>query len=169
MPWNSTINSGQEKLIDCLLEAKTETEKARAAGKKALPYKRIKYYDERYSRILREARQQLPIIQAPKVKKRGRVKQHKVKNLHDRLIFHKHETLAFIYDLTVPFDNNLAERDVRMAKVKQKISGCFRSEHGAHRFCRLRGYISTARKQGRNILDSLRDAFRGRAFHPASA
>ena len=157
------------KLIDCLLEAKTETEKARAAGKTALSHKRIKYYDERYSRILREGREQLPIIQAPKLKKRGRVKQHKVKNLHDRLVFHKHETLAFIYDLTVPFDNNLAERDVRMAKVKQKISGCFRSEHGAHRFCGFRGYISTARKQGRNILDSLRDAFCGRPFHPASA
>ena len=155
-------------LIDCLLEAKTDTEKARAAGKKALTYKRITYYDARYSRILREGRQQLPIFIAPKLKKRGRVKQHKVKNLHDRLVFHKHETLAFIYDLNVPFDNNLAKRDVQMAKVKQKISGYFRSEHGVHRLYRFRGYISTARKQGRNILDSLRDAFRGRAFLPAS-
>ncbi|MFK8082576.1 MAG: transposase, partial [Granulosicoccus sp.] len=121
----------------------------------------------RYSRILRIGRDELPILAAPKVTKRGRVKQHKAKNLHDRLVFHKHETLAFVYDLSLPFDNNLAERDVRMAKVKQKISACFRSEHGAHRFCRFRSYLSTTRKQGRTILDSLRDAFQGNAFDPA--
>lgn len=155
------------KLIDCLLDAKKEVDEARASGKQALSSKRITYYEKRYSRILRQGLDELPIIAAPKVKKRGRIKQHKAKNLHDRLVFHKHETLAFVYDLSVPFDNNLAERDVRMAKVKQKISGCFRSEHGAHRFCRIRGYLSTARKQGRNILDSLRDAFNGRAFNPA--
>ena len=155
------------KLIDCLLDAKKEVDRARASNKQSLSTARIAYYEKRYSRILREGRDELPIIAAPKIKKRGRVKQHKAKNLHDRLVFHKHETLAFVYDLTVPFDNNLAERDVRMAKVKQKISGCFRSEHGAHRFCRFRGYLSTARKQGRNILDSLRDAFNGQAFNPA--
>ena len=155
------------KMIDCLLDAKAEVDAARVAGKRALPASRIDYYDRRFSRILRDGRDELPIIAKPKIKKRGRVKQHKVKNLHDRLVFHKHETLAFLYDLSVPFDNNLAERDVRMAKVKQKISGCFRSEHGAQRFCRYRGYLSTARKQGRDILDSIRDAFRGRAFNPA--
>lgn len=161
---------GQEwarKMIDCLLEAKTEVETALAAGNDALSAARVSYYEKRYSRILRNGRSELPVIAAPGVVKRGRVKQHKAKNLHDRLVFHKHETLAFVYDLSVPFDNNLAERDVRMAKVKQKISGCFRSEHGAHRFCRFRGYLSTARKQGRNILDCLRDAFRGNAFDPA--
>lgn len=155
------------KLIDCLLDAKKEVDGARASGKQALSTARIAYHEKRYSRILRQGRDELPVIAAPKLKKRGRVKQHKTKNLHDRLVFHKHETLAFVYDLDVPFDNNLAERDVRMAKVKQKISGCFRSEHGAHRFCRFRGYLSTARKQGRYILDSLRDAFNGQAFNPA--
>lgn len=156
------------KLINCLLEAKAEVDAVRMSGKTALRSSRVRYYESRYSRILRDGCHELPIIAAPKVKKRGRVKQHKVKNLHDRLVFHKHETLAFVYDLDVPFDNNLAERDVRMAKVKQKISGCFRSEHGAHRFCRFRGYLSTARKQSRNILESLRDAFHGQAFNPAS-
>ena len=155
------------KMIDYLLEAKAEVEAALATGKSALSKARVSYYEKRYSRILRNGRSELPIITAPKVTKRGRVKQHKAKNLHDRLVFHKHETLAFVYDLSVPFDNNLAERDVRMAKVKQKISGCFRSEHGAHRFCRFRGYLSTARKQGRNILDSLRNVFKGNAFDPA--
>ena len=134
------------------------------SGKAALSKARVSYYEKRYSRVLRNGRAELPIIAAPTKTKRGRVKQHKAKNLHDRLVFHKHKTLAFVYDLSVPFDNNLAEWDVRMAKVKQKIPSCFRSEHGAHRFCRFRSYLSTARKQGRNILNSLRDAFQGNAF-----
>lgn len=160
--------SWAQKMIDCLLEAKTEVDTATESGATELDESRIHYFSSRYSRILREGRSELPILDAPKIRKRGRVKQHKVKNLLDRLVNHKHETLAFVYDLSVPFDNNLAERDVRMVKTKQKISGCFRSEHGAHRFYRIRGYISTARKQGRSILDSLRDAFEGKAFNPAS-
>jgi len=146
-------------MIDCLLEAKAEVDAARAAGESVLSESRVNYYEKCYSRILRDGCSELPVIAAPTVKKRGRVKQHKSKNLHDRLVLHKHETLTFVYDLSVPFDKNQAERDVRMAKVKQKISGCFRSEYGAHRFCRYRSYLSSARKQGRNSLNSLRNAF----------
>jgi len=154
------------KMIECLLDAKTEVDATRNVGASSLQASRVSYYGRRFSRILREGRKELPVIVAPKIKKRGRVKQHKVKNLHDRLVWYKHETLAFVYDLSVPFDNNLAERDVRMAKVKQKISGCFRSEHGADRFCRYRSYLSTARKQSHNILNALRNAFLGCAFDP---
>lgn len=158
-----------QKLILCLLEAKQEADEAREAGVQSLSDERINYYANRYSRILREGRIELPVLPAPEKRTRGRVAQHKVKNLFDRLTRHKHETLGFVYDLSVPFDNNLAERDVRMAKTKQKISGCFRSEKGAQVFCRLRGYISTAKKQGRNVYSALRDAFEGNAFDPTSA
>ena len=74
---------------------------------------------------------------------------------------HKKEVLSLLVDFSLPFDNNLAERDVRMVKVKQKVSGCFRSDRGAKVFCRIRGYISTVKKQGHNVFNALNDAFEG--------
>jgi transposase len=154
------------KLKACFLDAYEEVQQAKKPEQSSLPANRLTYYGRRYSRILREGYAELPILPPPAKSQRGRKKQHKVKNLHDRLVNHKHETLAFMYDFNVPFDNNLAERDVRMTKVKQKISGCFRSDHGAGVFCRIRSYISTARKQSKNTLATLKSAFLGQPFIP---
>jgi transposase len=99
--------------------------------------------------------------------RRGRLKQSPARNLLDRLTTHEAEVLAFLHDWDVPFDNNQAERDLRMIKVQQKISGTFRDASGADAFCRLRGYISTLRKQGRQILTALAETLAGQPPLPA--
>ena len=130
------------------------------AGQTELPRELLKTFDVNYDSILKAALSQIPeIVTQPG--KRGRIKQHPAKNLLDRLTLKKAETLRFMHDFNVPFTNNQAERDIRMAKVKQKVSGCFRSKEGASRFSRIRGYISTCRKRDINILGALENAARG--------
>jgi transposase len=157
------------KLKACLLGAKKEVDEAIKAGCSSLDSARVSYHKQRYNRVLRAGLAEIPVLPKDENKKRGKVKQHKVKNLHDRLTNHKKEVLAFIGDFSLPFDNNLAERDVRMVKVKQKISGCFRSEKGAHVFSRIRGYISSVRKQKHNAFQALNDVFEGNALSPSIA
>jgi len=98
--------------------------------------------------------------------KRGRKKQSKPKNLLDRFDEYKDGIIRFMSDFKVPFDNNLAERDIRMTKLKEKISGTFRSINGANVFARIRGYISTARKNNQSILDSIKNLFKNKPYLP---
>ena len=87
--------------------------------------------------------------------KRGRLKRSKSRNLLERFIKFEEDVLRFMDNEIVPFTNNQGERDIRMTKVHQKISGCFRNMNGANIFCRVRGYLSTCRKQGMSSSEAL--------------
>ena len=154
-------------MIDCLLEIKDAVAAAKQTSDH-LPENQIQAMEARYQQILDEgyARNPLPPLPPNAKKKRGRRKKSKPRNLLERLDEHRKEALAFMYDFTVPFDNNQAERDIRMMKVQQKISGTFRTEEGAKAFCRIRSYISTARKNAAGAMDALTRLFGGNPFVP---
>ena len=156
------------KMRDCLLVIKSQVDTLKEAGHDAMDPERLKHHSRLYDRILKAGLKEIPVLPhtVNKQEKRGRKKQHPSKNLLDRLVDFKKETLAFMYDFSVSFTNNLGEQDIRMCKVKQKISGCFRSVSGANTFCRIRGYASTARKNGVNVLDALINVFKGVPFMP---
>jgi len=154
-----------DAMIDCLLGIKTAVAQARQTTNHLTEDQR-RDFEARYQRILDQGYAQNPLSPAPVRKKRGRRKKTKPRNLLERLDEHRQEVLAFMYDFNVPFDNNLAERDIRMMKVQQKISGTFRSEDGAHAFCRIRSYISTARKNALGAMDAIARVFAGNPFVP---
>lgn len=149
-----------------LLDMKEATDEARKLGRAALHPLEVEDWQAQFVALVAQADATTPTAQAPPGKK-GRVKQSAARNLLDRLIEDQEAVLAFLHRLVVPFDNNQAERDVRMVKVQQKVSGSFRSEAGATAFCRIRGYLSTLRKQGLDLLGSLEATLRGHPILPS--
>ena len=158
-----TIPSQQrwaEDMIALLCEANTVTAAARLEGLEALPAAEVERLHAHYDAILEAAAQRNP-ERLPPPGSRRRVKQSPAYNLSKRLREKRDDVLRFITDLRVPFDNNLAERDIRMPKLRQKISGAFRTDTGIALFATIRSYLSTMRKQGADIFEALVLTFQG--------
>lgn len=156
--WPTTLG---ELLVEIHLAAQT----ARATGASGLDASVLVGFGRRYDDLVAEGQQLNP--PPPRTGKRGRPKLGPAAALLARLAAHRADVLRFATDLRVPFDNNQAERDVRMVKLQQKISGGWRSEAGAEAFLDVRSYLSTAGKHGQRHLSVLRDLFTGQAWIPA--
>ncbi len=154
-----------QEMAQLLLDIKDEIAAA-PLDQTSLSPELLAHFEQRYHELLAQGLVANPPPADPPPRKRGRKKQAPPKNLLDRLQQHKPQVLAFMYDFRVPFDNNLAERDVRMVKIKQKVSGAFRTRSGAETFCAIRSYISTVRKHGLNVIDAIHDALIGNPFTP---
>lgn len=147
-----------EELAGLLLKMKAAKERAIAKGKPSLSQATLSRYRSRYEELVQKGLKANP-HKAPPKKKRGRDKKTKPRNLIERFRDYADDILKFFYDFKVPFDNNFSERDLRMMKVKQKISGCFRSFDGAKFFARTRSFIVTTRKQNVNVFKALSNLF----------
>lgn len=154
------------KMMTLLTTMKKAADQARFLGQTSLLGEDVQALHTQFLRLLDEGDQVHPRAPTP-AGKRGKAKQHPARNLLDRLRKHQDAVLAFLYDLAVPFDNNQAERDVRMVKVQQKVSGTFRSDDGAISFARIRGYLSTLRKQGLPLFSALEATLRCQPLLPS--
>jgi transposase len=152
-------------MYNLLLQIKKEVDRHQEAGLTRLDPAKIDEFDARYDALIQQGFQTHPLL--PRVGKRGPAKKSPGRQLVERLYKYKEYTLAFMKDFTIPFDNNQAERDIRMSKTRLKISGCFRTEQGANIFCRIRGYLSTMIKQGHNALSVLKQLLNGDIVEPA--
>jgi transposase len=154
-------------LAKLLVDIHDKVEAARDAGARSLPSRTRNALFRRYDSIV------LAGVRANPLPKRtgqpGRPLRTKAANLAERLTRYRDDVLRFANDFSVPFSNNQAERDLRMVKLQQKISGCYRTEAGAANYLAVRSYVSTARKQGVNVLGALRNLFEGQPFMPGVA
>lgn len=148
-----------------LLDMKQSVDDARALGLQNLTQTQQDQYVQRYDALMAQGNEEHPMPEK-QIGKRGAVKKSKSKNLVDRFVNHKEGIIAFVKDFTIPFGNNVAEQAVRMMKLKQKISGCFRSKAGATVFATIRSYIDTMRKNGYDIMDALALAISGKPIIP---
>jgi transposase len=148
-----------------LLEIKSQVSQVREQGMTCLPPSSLQAFEDRYTCLVEQGFAANP---PPERKKgqQGALRQGDVRNLLLRLRQYRQQILRFMHDFVVPFDNNLAESDLRMMKLRQKISGCFRTEEDAAVFCGLRSYLSTQRKQGVHLLTALRSVFLGSPLLP---
>ena len=151
-----------EKMFDFLLEARKFAKEQNGQ----LTREQKEPCVQRFRTIIAEGWEANP-LPPPVQKKRGRRKKTKSQNLLERLCDYESSVLAFLHEKDVPFSNNLAEQDIRMIKIRLKISGCFRTLQGARQFARIRSYISTARKQAWNILHAITRAVVGQPYIPS--
>lgn len=155
-----------------LRQMKAATDRARLQGATGLPQPERDAFVARYDALLAAGLAANPPPRGPRrPHQRGRRKQSPARNLLERLWLGREQVLAFLDDLVIPFDNNQAERDLRMLKVQQKVSGCFRAPDGsgATAFARIRGYLSTLRKQRVALLAALETVFAGQPLYPSFA
>ena len=155
-----------EDMHSLLINMNIAVRKAKDNAKKALTNTQIQKFTLNYEKIIKSAENYYPPPNNMLKKVRGRPKHKKGKNLLDRLSKYQIEHLRFLNDFKVPFTNNLAERDLRMIKVKEKISGSFASFKGGEMFCRIRSYISTLKKNNIAVLQGLQNALDGKAYVP---
>jgi transposase len=151
-----------KRMHDLLLKILSIVEDNKNSGREELSRYHLKSFEAQYQQIITAGKKLHGHRgELEQTGLRGRKKQRKGKNLLDRLDKNRSQVLGFMYDFSIPFTNNRAERDIRMQKVKEKISGCFRTLMGARVFAQIRSYVSTARKQGHQVLEAIRLALVG--------
>jgi transposase len=162
--WQAQHETWTQRMSALLRALKRAKESAQAAGQTALDPDLLQRYRMAYRKIV--ARGLIKNPAPERTGKRGHPANGKARSLLLRFEKHEEAVLRFAIDFAVPFDNNLAERDLRMVKLRQKISGCFRSDDGPKNFCTIRGYISTLRKQGIDVMAALCSVFSGNPMRP---
>lgn len=155
-----------QEMVDLLVEVNTAVKTAKAAGRSRLEPSEQTRFEQRYRDLIAQGWREHP--PPPPTGKKGRPKLGTAGSLLRRLDIYQDDVLRFATDFGVPFDNNQAERDIRMIRVQQKISGSWRSQAGADAYLAVRAYLSTARKQHHSALEVLRDLFTGTAWLPAA-